>query len=330
MVNYYLVLKINEEGVQTMNVGIKGFGAYAPERVVDNAFFESYLDTSDEWISQMTGIKERRWAKEDEHTSDLAYKASVRAIEDAGIDKEDIDMVIVATSTGDHRFPTVANKLQHRLGLSKVASVDQLAACTGFMYGLVTARSFVLSGDYKNVLVVGADKLSGITDLEDRSTAILFGDGAGAAIIGEVSGNRGILSYELGSDGIGGKYLYQDQETDFIRMNGREVFKFAVRIMGDSSLRVVEKAHLQPEDIDLFVPHQANIRIMESARQRLNIPKEKMSVSVDKYGNTSAASIPLSISEELEAGRIQDDDVLVLVGFGGGLTWGSLVIRWGK
>lgn len=180
------------------------------------------------------------------------------------------------------------------------------------------------------MLVVGADRLSGITDLEDRSTAILFGDGAGAAIIGEVSANRGILSYELGSDGVGGKYLYQEQETDFIRMNGREVFKFAVRIMGDSSLRVVEKANLKPEDIDLFVPHQANIRIMESARQRLNIPKEKMSVSVDKYGNTSAASIPLSISEELKAGRIKDDDVLVLVGFGGGLTWGSLVIRWGK
>lgn len=313
-----------------MNVGIKGFGAYAPERVVDNAHFESYLDTSDEWISQMTGIKERRWAKDNEKTSDLAYEASVRAIEDAGIDKDDIDMVIVATSSGDHRFPTVANILQHRLGLNKVASVDQLAACTGFMYGIVTARAFVLSGDYKNVLVVGADRLSGITDLEDRSTAILFGDGAGAAIIGEVSANRGILSYELGSDGVGGKYLYQEQETDFIRMNGREVFKFAVRIMGDSSLRVVEKANLKPEDIDLFVPHQANIRIMESARQRLNIPKEKMSVSVDKYGNTSAASIPLSISEELKAGRIKDDDVLVLVGFGGGLTWGSLVIRWGK
>lgn len=323
-------IKKHEEGVQTMNVGIKGFGAYAPERVVDNAYFESYLDTSDEWISQMTGIKERRWADKDEQTSDLAYEASVRAIEDAGIDKDEIDMVIVATSTGDHRFPTVANMLQHRLGLNKVASVDQLAACTGFMYGIVTARAYVLSGDYKNILVVGADRLSGITDLEDRSTAILFGDGAGAAIIGEVSENRGILSYELGSDGIGGKYLYQEKGTDFIRMNGREVFKFAVRIMGDSSLRVVEKANLQPDDIDLFIPHQANIRIMESARQRLNIPKEKMSVSVNKYGNTSAASIPLSISDELKAGRIKDDDVLVLVGFGGGLTWGSLVIRWGK
>lgn len=313
-----------------MNVGIKGFGAYAPDRVVDNAYFESYLDTSDEWISQMTGIKERRWADENQDTSDLAYEASIRAIEDAGIDAQDIDMVIVATSTGDHRFPTVANMLQQRLGLGKVASMDQLAACSGFMYGIVTARSFVLSGEYRNVLVVGADKLSKITDLNDRSTAILFGDGAGAVIIGEVSENRGILSYELGSDGVGGKYLYQDQETNFIRMNGREVFKFAVRVMGESSQRAVEKAKLGPDDINMFIPHQANIRIMESARQRLNLPKEKMSVSVDKFGNTSAASIPLSVKQELENGRIKDDDVVVFVGFGGGLTWGSIVIRWGK
>ncbi|ANQ88790.1 TPA: ketoacyl-ACP synthase III [Staphylococcus pseudintermedius] len=313
-----------------MNVGIKGFGAYAPDRVVDNAYFESYLDTSDEWISQMTGIKERRWADENQDTSDLAYEASIRAIEDAGIDAQDIDMVIVATSTGDHRFPTVANMLQQRLGLGKVASMDQLAACSGFMYGIITARSFVLSGEYQNVLVVGADKLSKITDLNDRSTAILFGDGAGAVIIGEVSENRGILSYELGSDGVGGKYLYQDQETNFIRMNGREVFKFAVRVMGESSQRAVEKANLGPDDINMFIPHQANIRIMESARQRLNLPKEKMSVSVDKYGNTSAASIPLSVKQELENGSIKDDDVVVFVGFGGGLTWGSIVIRWGK
>ncbi|EIA4832150.1 ketoacyl-ACP synthase III [Staphylococcus pseudintermedius] len=313
-----------------MNVGIKGFGAYAPDRVIDNAYFESYLDTSDEWISQMTGIKERRWADENQDTSDLAYEASIRAIEDAGIDEQDIDMVIVATSTGDHRFPTVANMLQQRLGLGKVASMDQLAACSGFMYGIITARSFVLSGEYQNVLVVGADKLSKITDLNDRSTAILFGDGAGAVIIGEVSENRGILSYELGSDGVGGKYLYQDQETNFIRMNGREVFKFAVRVMGESSQRAVEKANLGPDDINMFIPHQANIRIMESARQRLNLPKEKMSVSVDKYGNTSAASIPLSVKQELENGSIKDDDVVVFVGFGGGLTWGSIVIRWGK
>ncbi|HCN61149.1 MULTISPECIES: beta-ketoacyl-ACP synthase III [Mammaliicoccus] len=313
-----------------MDIGIKGFGAYAPKQVVKNDHFESYLDTSDEWITKMTGIKERRFAAEDEDTSDLAYEAAVRAIEDSGIDKEEIEMVIVATSTGDKPFPTVATTLQKRLGLNKVPSMDQLAACTGFIYGIVTAQQFVNSGLYKNVLVVGADKLTKITDMNDRSTAILFGDGAGAAIIGEVSEGRGILGVELGSDGNGGPYLYQDMDEHTIQMNGREVFKFAVRIMGEASTKVVEKAGLQSSDIDMFVPHQANIRIMESARERLGIEKEKMSVTVDRFGNTSAASIPLSIAYELEQGKIKDNDTIVLVGFGGGLTWGAITLRWGK
>jgi 3-oxoacyl-[acyl-carrier-protein] synthase-3 len=313
-----------------MNVGIKGFGAYAPENVVDNAYFESFLETSDEWISKMTGIKERRWANEDEDTSDLAYKASLKAIEDAGIEATDIDMIMVATSTGDYAFPTVANMLQTKLGIGKVASMDQLAACSGFMYAIINAQQFIKSGDYKNILVVGADKLSKITDMTDRSTAILFGDGAGAAIIGEVSEGRGILSYELGSDGSGGEYLYLNPENGKIFMNGREVFKFAVRIMGEASNKAVAKAGLKPEDVDMFVPHQANIRIMESARERLGLDKSKMSVSVNKYGNTSAASIPLSVAQELENNKIKDDDVLVFVGFGGGLTWGAITLRWGK
>ncbi|MEY8596832.1 MULTISPECIES: beta-ketoacyl-ACP synthase III [Mammaliicoccus] len=313
-----------------MNIGIKGFGAYSPERVVTNAHFESYLDTSDEWIRKMTGIKERRFAAEDEDTSDLAYEAAVRAIEDSGLDKDEIEMIIVATSTGDKPFPTVATTLQKRLGLNKIPSMDQLAACTGFIYGIVTAQQFVSSGLYKNVLVVGADKLTKITDMNDRSTAILFGDGAGAAVIGEVSEGRGILGVELGSDGNGGPYLYQDMDANTIQMNGREVFKFAVRIMGEASTKVVEKAGLEPEDVDMFVPHQANIRIMESARDRLGIEKEKMSVTVDRYGNTSAASIPLSIAYEIEQGKIKDNDTLVLVGFGGGLTWGAITLRWGK
>lgn len=313
-----------------MDVGIKGFGTYVPEKVVDNAYFETFLETSDEWISKMTGIKERRWAGEDQETSDLAYEASIIAIKDAGIKPEDIDMVIVATSTGDFPFPTVANMLQERLGLGKVATMDQLAACSGFMYSLITAKQYIASGDYQNILVVGVDKLSKITDMTDRSTAILFGDGAGAAVIGEVSEGRGIMSYEMGSDGSGGKYLYLNPENGKIFMNGREVFKFAVRIMGEASRNVVDKAGITADDVDMFVPHQANIRIMESARERLGIPKEKMSVSVNKYGNTSAASIPLSIGQELENGRIKDDDVLVLVGFGGGLTWGAITLRWGK
>ena len=313
-----------------MNVGIKGFGAYAPERVVDNAYFEGFLDTSDEWISKMTGIEERRWSRDDQDTSDLAYEASKKAIEDAGIKPNDIDMIIVATATGDMPFPSVANILQEKLGTGKVPTMDQLAACSGFMYSMITAKQYVQSGDYKNILVVGADKLSKITDLTDRSTAVLFGDGAGAVVIGEVSEGRGIISYEIGSDGSGGKYLYLNKETGKLVMNGREVFKFAVRIMGEASTRVVEKAGLESDDIDMFIPHQANIRIMESARERLGIEREKMSVSVNRFGNTSAASIPLSIQQELENGRIKDDDTLVLVGFGGGLTWGAMVIKWGK
>lgn len=313
-----------------MNVGIKGFGAYAPERVVDNAYFEGFLDTSDEWISKMTGIKERRWSRDDQDTSDLAYEASKKAIEDAGIKPNDIDMIIVATATGDMPFPSVANILQEKLGTGKVPTMDQLAACSGFMYSMITAKQYVQSGDYKNILVVGADKLSKITDLTDRSTAVLFGDGAGAVVIGEVSEGRGIISYEIGSDGSGGKYLYLNKETGKLVMNGREVFKFAVRIMGEASTRVVEKAGLESDDIDMFIPHQANIRIMESARERLGIEREKMSVSVNRFGNTSAALIPLSIQQELENGRIKDDDTLVLVGFGGGLTWGAMVIKWGK
>lgn len=313
-----------------MNVGIKGFGAYALERVVDNAYFEGFLDTSDEWISKMTGIKERRWSRDDQDTSDLAYEASKKAIEDAGIKPNDIDMIIVATATGDMPFPSVANILQEKLGTGKVPTMDQLAACSCFMYSMITAKQYVQSGDYKNILVVGADKLSKITDLTDRSTAVLFGDGAGAVVIGEVSEGRGIISYEMGSDGSCGKYLYLNKETGKLVMNGREVFKFAVRIMGEASTRVVEKAGLESDDIDMFIPHQANIRIMESARERLGIEREKMSVSVNRFGNTSAASIPLSIQQELENGRIKDDDTLVLVGFGGGLTWGAMVIKWGK
>ena len=218
----------------------------------------------------MTGIKERHWADENQDTSDLAYNASIKAIEDAGIQPEDIDMIIVATATGDMPFPSVANILQERLGTGKVATMDQLAACSGFMYSMITAKQYIQSGDYKHILVVGADKLSKITDMTDRSTAVLFGDGAGAVVMGEVAEGRGIISYEMGSDGSGGKYLYLDRETGKLKMNGREVFKFAVRIMGDASTRVVEKAGLSSEDIDLFVPHQANIRIMESAREIRN------------------------------------------------------------
>lgn len=312
-----------------MNVGIKGIGVYIPEKIVTNEHFENYLDTSDEWISQMTGIKERRFARADQDVSDLAYIACENAIKNAKINKEDIDMVIVATATGDHKFPSVATMLQDKLGLRNVPAMDQLAACTGFIYNLITAEQFIKTGLCKNILVVGAEKLTKIADLNDRNTAILFGDGAAAVIVSEVAEGYGFLSHEWGSDGSGGKYLFDNKETGLLEMNGREVFKFAVRIMGDVSLKSVEKAGLKSEEIDMFIPHQANIRIMESARERLGIAPEKMSVTVDRYGNTSAASIPLSLFHELEQGKIKNGSKLVFVGFGGGLTYGAMTLIWG-
>jgi 3-oxoacyl-[acyl-carrier-protein] synthase-3 len=312
-----------------MNAGVLGIGRYVPEKVVTNLDLEKAMDTSDEWIRTRTGIQERRIAADNEDTSDLAYKAAVEALHKANVEAEDIDMIIVATVTPDQPFPTVSCMLQERLGAKKAASYDVSAACAGFMYGMITAKQFIETNAYKHILVVGVEKLSKITDWDDRNTAVLFGDGAGAVVMGPVSEGRGILSFELGSDGTGGKHLYQN-ELDHIVMNGREVFKFAVRQMGESAVNVIEKAGLTKEDVDFLVPHQANIRIMEAARQRLDLPEEKMSKTIQYYGNTSAASIPISIVHELEAGKIQDDDLIVMVGFGGGLTWGAIAIRWGK
>ncbi|HJV30618.1 MAG TPA: beta-ketoacyl-ACP synthase III [Bacillales bacterium] len=310
-----------------MNAGVVGIGRYLPDRVVTNFDLEKVMDTSDEWIRTRTGIKERRIAADDIDTSDMAFEAAKKAIENAGITPDQIDLIITATVSPDRPFPSVSCMLQERLGAKKAAAMDISAACAGFMYGIVTAKQFIETNVYKHVLVIGVEKLSKITDWNDRNTAVLFGDGAGAAIIGPVSGDRGILAFELGADGTGAKHLYQDE---FIIMNGREVFKFAVRQMGESCLNVLEKAGLKKEEVDFFIPHQANIRIMEASRQRLEVPEEKMSKTVNKYGNTSSASIPISLVEELEAGKIKDDDVIVMVGFGGGLTWGAIAIRWGK
>jgi len=309
-----------------MNAGIVGVGRFVPENIVTNLDLEKQMDTSDEWIRTRTGIEERRIAGDDMDTSELGYRAAKKALEAANVGPEDIDMILVATVTPDQPFPSVACMLQERLGARKAASMDVSAACAGFMYGMVTAKQFIETGAYKYVLIVGVEKLSKVTDWEDRNTAVLFGDGAGAVVMGPVSDGKGILSFELGSDGSGGKFLYQDTH---IRMNGREVFKFAVRQMGESSVNVLEKAGLTKEDVDFLIPHQANIRIMEAARQRLELPVEKMSKTVHKYGNTSAASIPISMVEELEAGKIKDGDLIVMVGFGGGLTWGAIAMRWG-
>jgi len=310
-----------------MNAGIIGIGKSLPEKVITNQDLEKIVDTNDEWIRTRTGIEERRIAGDDTDTSDLAYQAAVEALADANISAEEIGLILVATVTPDHPFPTVSCILQERLGAKNAAAMDLSAACAGFMYGMITAKQFIESDAYKYVLVVGAEKLSKITDWKDRNTAVLFGDGAGAVVMGRVSEGRGILSFELGADGTGAKHLYQDE---YIIMNGREVFKFAVRQMADSSVNVIEKAGLNKEDVDFLIPHQANIRIMEASRQRLGLPDEKMSKTIKKYGNTSSSSIPIAMAEEVQAGKIKDDDIIVMVGFGGGLTWGAIALRWGK
>ncbi|WP_100404871.1 beta-ketoacyl-ACP synthase III [Bacillus solitudinis] len=308
--------------------GIYGMGSYIGDKVITNADFEKKIDTSDEWIRTRTGIEERRFASDGIESSDMAYESAKKAIEHAEISPEDIDLILVATVTPDMAFPTVSTQIQEKLGAKNAAAMDISAACAGFIYGMVTAQQFIENGVYKHILVVGVEKLSKVIDMADRNTAVLFGDGAGAAILGPVSEHRGILAFELGADGTGGSHI--NLKGPHIEMNGREVFKFAVRQMGDSSIRVIEKAGLTKEDIDFLVPHQANIRIMESARERLDLPIEKMSKTVHKYGNTSSASIPMAMVEELNEGKIKDGDVLVLVGFGAGLVWGSVALVWGR
>jgi len=311
-----------------MNVGVLGTGHYLPTDVLTNKDLEKIVDTNDEWIRTRTGIEERRIAGDDIDTSDMAFFAAQNALEEANVEAEDIDLILVATVTPDTPFPSVACMIQDRLGATKAAAMDISAACSGFMYGMITAKQFIETKAYKHILVVGVEKLSKITDWTDRNTCVLLGDGAGAAVIGEVSEGKGILSFELGANGAGGKHLYQD-DKDHLIMNGPEVYKFAVRQMPESAVNVIEKTGYNKEDVDYLIPHQANIRIMEAARKRLGISEDKMATSIKNYGNNSAASIPIALSESVKSGKIKDDDLIVLVGFGGGLTWGAVALRWG-
>lgn len=311
-----------------MNAGFLSIAKYVPENIVTNFDLEKRIETSDEWIRSRTGIEQRHIAS-DQQTSDLAYEAASLAIQQAGVTADQIGFIIVSTVTQDQNFPSVACQIQERLGAHNAAAMDISAACSGFIYAATIAKQFIESNSYDYILIVGAEKLSKIVDWQDRNTAVLFGDGACAAVLGKVSEGRGILSFELGADGSGGKHLYLSGEQH-VKMNGREVFKFAVRQMGESAISVLEKAGLTKADVDYLVPHQANIRIMEAARERLDLPEEKMSKTIHKYGNTSAASIGISLVDDLADGKIQDDDIVVLVGFGGGLTWGALAVKWGK
>lgn len=324
------------------SVGILSTGKYVPEKILTNADLEKMVETNDEWIVTRTGMKERHIAREDEASSDLAYEAALIALKKANLAPEDLDLILVATITPDSAFPSTACILQNRLGAKKAAAFDLSAACSGFIYGLASASNFIATGMYKNALVIGAECLSKITDYTDRNTCILFGDGAGAVVLGEVPAGRGFLSFELGADGSGGELLKLagggsrmpssqstvDNKQHYIYMAGSEVFKFAVRIMGNAAEEVLRKAGLEKSDIDLLVPHQANIRIIQSAVHRLNLPEEKCMINLHKYGNVSAASIPLALAEADEEGRIKPGDCVVLVGFGGGLTWGATAIRW--
>lgn len=326
------------------NVGIVGTGSYVPERVLTNFDLEKMVETSDEWIKTRTGIEQRRIAEENIPTSEIAYIAGKRAIEDAGLTPEDIDLIVVATITPDMYSPSTACRVQAKLGASKAAAFDVNAACTGLIYALTVASQFILTGYYKNALVIGADELSRVLEWTDRNTCVLFGDGAGAAVLQAVDNGYGILSTNLGADGSMGDALtipscyIPDHEKEkrkpenyrTIWMDGSEVFKFAVRVMANATNRALDDLNMDINDVNLIVPHQANIRIIEGAAKRLGVSTDKIYSNIHRYGNMSAASIPVALDEAVKEGRINKGDLIVLVGFGGGLTWGSAVVKWSK
>jgi len=323
-------------------VGIIGTGGYVPEKVLTNKDLEKMVDTTDDWIISRTGIKERRILDKDKSTSYMAIEAGKKAIEDAGLKSEDIDLIIVSTVTPDMAFPATACLVQNGLGCINAAAFDLEAACTGFLYGLSVSYAYVKAGMYKNILLIGAEALSRITNWKDRNTCVLFGDGAGAVIVSEVPEDKGIMAIDIGADGSGSSYLTlpaggsqlpATEETilnnlHYIKMDGSEVFKFAVRTMEEASLKVISKSGLKLEELDFLVPHQANIRIIDSARKRLKLEKDKVLINLDKFGNMSSASIPIALDEAIKQKKIQDKDNVLLVGFGGGLTWGACILKW--
>lgn len=324
-----------------MKACIAGIGSYVPARVLTNADLERMVATSDEWIRERTGIRERRIAATGEACSDLAVQAGKRALTAAGLAAADLDMILVATCTGDYPLPATACLVQHRLGATKAAACDLSAACCGFVYALSVADAYIKTG-MRHVLVIGSEVMSAITDWTDRNTCVLFGDGAGAAVISASDGERGILSTDLRSDGTlcelimvpgGGSRTPPsekviDERLQYIKMKGNETFKVAVRSLEEIARSTLAANHLRVEDIDLYVPHQANIRILKAVMERLSLPSEKVMLNVDRYGNTSAASIPIALDEAVREGRIKDGSLVMLGAFGAGLTWASAVIRW--
>ena len=326
-----------------MYASLRSIGGYAPSRVLTNHDLETMVDTSDEWIQKRTGIKERRIASEDEATSDLGLKAALVAIERAGIAKEEIDLVICATLSPDYLcMPSTACVIAGKLGISNVMAFDISAACSGFVYMLSMAKAFIESGMKKNILLIGAEKISSMVDYTDRGTCILFGDGAGAAIIGVTQDkNEAILDVHAAADGHYGDYLITpgggskypcsqatlDKKLNFIKMQGNDVYKIAVKTLTNDVIDILEKNQVSVAEVDHFIPHQANMRIIEAVRTKLNVPLEKTVLTVAKYGNTSAASIPMAMNDAYEAGRIKKGDLMLLDTFGGGFTWASALVK---
>ena len=322
-------------------VGILGLGCYLPEKVLTNKDIEKIVDTTDEWITTRTGIKERRIARSDETTSDMATEAAKRALADAKLKAEDIDLIIVATITPDMFFPATACLVQQKIGARQVPAFDISVACSGFIYGIAIANQFIKSGTYKYALVVAAEKLSSITDWQDRSTCVLFGDGAGAAVLGPVE-KGGILSVYLGANGKQGELIKLpaggskipashksvDDRLHFIKMSGTELFKHAVKIMADAAREVTSPLGLTAADISLVIPHQANMRILSAVAKRMGLTEDKIYFNIAKYGNMSAASSAVALVEAVQEGRIKKGDKILLDAFGGGLTWGAMVIEW--
>lgn len=329
---------------------ISGWGMCVPDRVITNSYFESYLDTSDEWIRERTGIQERRWCEPDQATSDIAAPAGAMAIERASLSRDDIDGIVCATVSPDYPFPSTACMIQKKLGLRNCLAFDISAACTGFLYALVTADGLIRSGQCNHVLVVGAEVFSSLINMQDRTTCVLFGDGAGAVVLSRVAeaeqtgsalSLRGLYTSALYADGTKGDFLKVKQGTadrlsadkiahneHCLTMEGREVFKFAVRALADVTTTVLERVGMSVDDVDLIVSHQANQRILSSMAKQLGAPESKVPSNVQKYGNTSAASIPILLSELAESGQIKAGSLILLNAVGGGMTWGAAVLRW--
>lgn len=324
------------------NVKILSTGSFVPPKVLTNFDLEKMVNTSDKWITERTGIKERHIVEGDIATSDLVVAAAQKALEKANLKATDLDAVIVATASPDTAYPSTACWSQKGLGIPKIAAFDIGAACSGFLYGLEVGTSLLQAGTFQKIWVCGAEVMSRVVNWEDRNTCVLFGDGAAGCIITASDGNSGILSSYLGADGTIGHLLYQpaggtrmpathetvDKKLHTVHMQGREVFKHAVRTMGDAALRVLKEANLTAADIDIFIPHQANLRIVEATCRRVNIPMEKTSIIIDKYGNVPAASIPLALDEALQKGRIKKGDIILMAAFGAGFTWGAMVFKW--